>query len=135
MVISTHIAIPMPPPMHRAATPFLPPVRARAFRRVTRIRQPEAPMGCPRAMAPPHMLTCVCGLKVEWNRVHVSWQHEINTVESSTQYTWGCNPVYMGVAWVWLTAFLGWKVECIVYMQRQWLQVWIDTSSSNCRHY
>jgi len=66
-------------------------------------------------MAPPHTLTCVCDLKVEWNRVHVSWQHEINTVESPTQYTWGCNPVYMGVAWVWLTVFLGWKVECIVY--------------------
>lgn len=27
--------------------------------------------------------------------------------------------VDMGVAWVWLTVFLGWKVECIVYMQRQ----------------
>lgn len=29
-VLSTHMAIPIPPPMHRAATPLLPPVRARA---------------------------------------------------------------------------------------------------------
>lgn len=51
-----HMAIPIPPPIQRAATPRFPPVRSRACRRVTRMRQPEAPRGWPRAIAPPWML-------------------------------------------------------------------------------
>ena len=48
----------MPPPMQRAATPLCPALPARVWRRVTRILQPLAPMGWPRAMAPPPTFTC-----------------------------------------------------------------------------
>lgn len=54
----THIAIPIPPPMHRAATPRVPPTLSRVCSKVTRILQPDAPRGWPKAMAPPSMLTC-----------------------------------------------------------------------------
>ena len=43
--------------MHRAATPRCPPLRSSVCNRVTRIRQPDAPRGWPRAMAPPSVLT------------------------------------------------------------------------------
>lgn len=33
-------AIPIPPPMHNAATPFLPPIRRRAYIKVTNILVP-----------------------------------------------------------------------------------------------
>lgn len=56
--LSTHIAMPIPPPMHKAATPRFPPVRSSACTRVTRMREPDAPRGCPRATAPPEALTC-----------------------------------------------------------------------------
>lgn len=51
------MAIPIPPPIQRAATPRFPPVRSRACRSVTRMRQPEAPRGWPSAIAPPWILT------------------------------------------------------------------------------
>lgn len=56
--LSTHMAIPMPPPTHRAATPLLAPVLFMPYNRVTRIRHPDAPIGWPSAIAPPLMLTC-----------------------------------------------------------------------------
>lgn len=55
--LSTHIAIPIPPPIHKAATPRLAPVRFKPYNRVTRILQPDAPIGCPRARAPPLTFT------------------------------------------------------------------------------
>lgn len=54
---STHIAIPIPPPTHKAATPLLAPVRFKPCNSVTRILHPDAPIGCPRARAPPLILT------------------------------------------------------------------------------
>jgi len=56
--LSIHTDIPIPPPTHRAATPFLPPVLSKACNNVTRILAPEAPMGCPNAIAPPFIFTC-----------------------------------------------------------------------------
>lgn len=55
--LSTHIAMPIPPPTQRAATPFLPFVLSKACNNVTSILAPEAPMGWPKAIAPPKTLT------------------------------------------------------------------------------
>ena len=55
--ISTQTAIPIPPPMHSEATPLFPPTLLSACNNVTSIRQPEAPMRCPNAIAPPPTLT------------------------------------------------------------------------------
>lgn len=51
------MAMPIPPPMHREATPLLPPSLWRACNRVTSTLQPDIPMGCPREMAPPLTFT------------------------------------------------------------------------------
>src|SRR5438132_11151642 len=58
---SIAIAVASPPPMHRLAMP-----RFRAYLRsapisVTRMRAPEAPIGCPSAQAPPCTFTLSCG--------------------------------------------------------------------------
>lgn len=55
--LSTHMAMPIPPPMHREATPLLPPSLWRACNRVTSTLQPDMPRGCPREMAPPLTFT------------------------------------------------------------------------------
>src|SRR5438046_4116081 len=55
--ISIAMAVASPPPMHRLATPRLPPVFLSAPIRVTRMRAPEAPIGWPSAQAPPWILT------------------------------------------------------------------------------
>ena len=47
--------------MHRLAIPRLPPVRSSAEINVARIRAPDAPIGCPMAVAPPWMFTFSCG--------------------------------------------------------------------------
>ena len=47
----------MPPPMHSAAMPFLASRRCISCSSVTRMRQPDAPIGCPMAIAPPLTLT------------------------------------------------------------------------------
>ncbi len=54
-IISTASATASPPPMHRLAMPRRPPVRLNAFKSVTRIRAPLAPIGCP---APRHRRGC-----------------------------------------------------------------------------
>src|SRR5665213_18129 len=54
---STHMAMPMPPPMHNVARPFLALRFCISYNSVTKIRVPEAPMGWPSAMAPPLTLT------------------------------------------------------------------------------
>src|SRR5579864_7754113 len=51
------MAIPMPPPMHKVANPFLASRRCISCNRVTSTRAPEAPIGWPIAMAPPFTLT------------------------------------------------------------------------------
>jgi len=51
------MAIPIPPPIHRAAQPRLRPVRLSVWTNVTSIRAPDAPNGCPRAIDPPLTLT------------------------------------------------------------------------------
>lgn len=43
--LSTHIAIPMPPPIHNAATPRLLFVLINECIKVTNIRHPDAPRG------------------------------------------------------------------------------------------
>src|SRR5262249_33686038 len=58
---STATALAPPPPMHRAATPLPCPCLCMRASRVTRIRAPEAPSGCPSAQAPPCTLTERCG--------------------------------------------------------------------------
>ena len=54
---STATATASPPPMQRLAMPRRPPVRFRAVSRVTRIRAPLHPIGCPSATAPPKTLS------------------------------------------------------------------------------
>src|SRR5690554_383330 len=54
---STARATPMPPPIHSVARPFLASRRVISCSRLTRMRQPEAPIGWPRAMAPPFTFT------------------------------------------------------------------------------
>src|SRR5512134_884438 len=54
---STASATPMPPPMHSDARPFFASRFAISCSSVTRMRQPEAPIGCPSAMAPPFTFT------------------------------------------------------------------------------
>src|SRR6266478_2739979 len=49
--------MPMPPPMHNVARPFFASRRCISCSSVTRTRAPEAPIGWPRAMAPPFTLT------------------------------------------------------------------------------
>ena len=47
------MAIPIPPPTQRAATPLLAPLLFMACSSVTSILAPDAPIGCPIAMEPP----------------------------------------------------------------------------------
>src|SRR5674476_15500 len=54
---STHRAMPIPPPMHNVARPFLALRRCISNSSVVRMRAPEAPIGWPMAMAPPLTLT------------------------------------------------------------------------------
>merc|ERR1719300_336828 len=57
----THIAIPIPPPIHKATHPLLAPLFFIAYNRVVSTRHPEAPIGCPRAMDPPLTFTFSAG--------------------------------------------------------------------------
>src|SRR5438552_14261281 len=59
--VSIAMAVASPPPMHRLAIPRLPPLFLSAPISVTRMRAPEAPIGCPSAQAPPWILTLACG--------------------------------------------------------------------------
>src|SRR6185437_8059364 len=52
-----HMAIPMPPPMHSVARPFLASRFCISCSSVTSTRAPEAPTGWPIAIAPPLTLT------------------------------------------------------------------------------
>ena len=54
---STHMAMPMPPPMHSVARPFLALRFCISNSSVVSTRAPEAPIGWPMAMAPPLTLT------------------------------------------------------------------------------
>ena len=49
--------MPIPPPMQRVAKPFLESLLAISCKRVTTTLVPEAPIGCPKAIAPPLTLT------------------------------------------------------------------------------
>mmetsp|Transcript_39174 Transcript_39174/g.101311 ORF Transcript_39174/g.101311 Transcript_39174/m.101311 type:complete len:288 (+) Transcript_39174:65-928(+) len=55
--LSKHMATPWPPPMHNVARPRLARECCISWSRSTTIRQPDAPIGCPIAMAPPFTLT------------------------------------------------------------------------------
>src|SRR5205085_9250980 len=59
---STATAVASPPPMQSDATPRLRPLPFKALIRVTRIRVPLAPIGWPRAVAPPWTLILSCGM-------------------------------------------------------------------------
>src|SRR3979409_494154 len=52
-----HMAMPMPPPMHSVARPFLASRFCISCSSVTRTRAPDAPTGWPIAIAPPLTLT------------------------------------------------------------------------------
>src|SRR5262249_55500298 len=54
---STHMAMPMPPPMQSVAKPFLALRFCISCRSVTSTRAPDAPIGCPNAIAPPLTFT------------------------------------------------------------------------------
>src|SRR6476660_4200930 len=58
---SSAMAVASPPPMHRLATPRLRPYLRSAPISVTTMRAPEAPIGWPRAQAPPCTFTFSCG--------------------------------------------------------------------------
>lgn len=49
--------MPIPPPIHKLATPLWAPLRSKAYNNVTKTRQPDAPMGWPKAIAPPFTFT------------------------------------------------------------------------------
>src|SRR5207302_945701 len=55
--ISTLRATALPPPRHRVARPVVCFRSFKANKRVVRIRAPDAPIGCPRAIAPPFTFT------------------------------------------------------------------------------
>src|SRR6266481_1323064 len=55
--LAMHMAIPMPPPMHSVARPFLASRFCISCNSVTSTRAPEAPTGWPIAIAPPLTLT------------------------------------------------------------------------------
>src|SRR5258708_28798256 len=57
---STAIAVASPPPMHRLAMPRFLPRAFSAWINVVRMRAPVAPIGCPRAHAPPLTFTLAC---------------------------------------------------------------------------
>ena len=57
-----HIAIPMPPPIHNAAQPLLLFCLIISCIKVTNILVPDAPIGWPRAIAPPFTLTISLGI-------------------------------------------------------------------------
>src|SRR5665213_4295828 len=54
---STHMAMPIPPPMQSVARPFFASRFCISCNSVTSTRAPEAPIGWPMAMAPPLTLT------------------------------------------------------------------------------
>src|SRR5579875_2000704 len=54
--LSTASAIALPPPRQSAAIPRRASRRSISYRRSTRMRVPEAPIGCPNATAPPFTL-------------------------------------------------------------------------------
>src|SRR5262249_50801982 len=56
-ISSTTIATALPPPRHSDASPRFRPRCSRADSSVTSTRVPEAPIGCPRAIAPPWTFT------------------------------------------------------------------------------
>src|SRR5690606_38073701 len=58
---SIAIAVASPPPMHSEATPRLSPRAFSACSRVTMRRAPLAPIGWPKATAPPLTLSFSCG--------------------------------------------------------------------------
>ena len=47
----------MPPPIHKVASPFFAFLFCISCKSVTNILAPEAPIGCPKAIAPPFTLT------------------------------------------------------------------------------
>ncbi len=51
------MATPIPPPMHRVASPRFASRFCISWSRVTKTRAPEAPIGCPIAIAPPLTFT------------------------------------------------------------------------------
>ena len=51
------MAIPIPPPIHKVANPFLTFLFCISCISVTKILAPEAPIGCPKAIAPPLTFT------------------------------------------------------------------------------
>lgn len=59
------MAMPIPPPMQRDATPLRPPVLWSACSRVTSTLQPDIPMGWPREIAPPLTFTWGVDKKVK----------------------------------------------------------------------
>jgi hypothetical protein len=54
---STIVATPCPPPIQSDARPRFASRLFISYNKVTRMRAPEAPIGCPMAMAPPLTLT------------------------------------------------------------------------------
>ena len=52
----------MPPPIHRLATPKRLSDLFISYNKVAAMRAPDAPIGCPRAMAPPFTLTLWAGI-------------------------------------------------------------------------
>ncbi len=54
---STAMATALPPPRHIPAMPRFPPWSASVYSKVVRMRAPEAPIGWPKATAPPRTLT------------------------------------------------------------------------------
>ena len=61
--LSKHIAIPMPPPMQRVAKPFLTSRLIISCISVTSILVPDAPIGWPKAIAPPLTFTFSSGIE------------------------------------------------------------------------
>tara|TARA_B100000795_G_C22360369_1_gene272173 strand:+ start:125 stop:349 length:225 start_codon:yes stop_codon:yes gene_type:complete len=57
------MAMPMPPPIHKVANPLRASLLIISCINVTSILVPEAPIGCPKAMAPPLTFTFSSGIE------------------------------------------------------------------------
>src|SRR5690606_24549454 len=55
--VSSTVATPCPPPIHIVASAYFPPSRLSSEAALPRIRAPDAPSGCPIAIAPPSRFT------------------------------------------------------------------------------
>src|SRR5690554_405977 len=117
-------AVASPPPMHSDATPRLRPRCLRALIRVMMIREPDEPIGWPRAQAPPCTLTFSAGnfnslmaARVTTAKASlISNRSTSSNVQPAFFSTFSIEPIGAGVnsagkrAWVAWATILAWEI-------------------------